>query len=91
MARRIYTEEFKREAVRLVTREGYSRKRAAEAVGVCHTTIRDWVAATQAVLMTVYRTLKLRGLDPRQVIADALTGYAATGTLPSMPGGVEGG
>jgi transposase len=51
----------------------------------------DRGAATQAVLMTVYGTLKLRGLDPRQVIADALTGHAATGTLPSMPGVVESG
>ncbi|MDY7000031.1 MAG: IS66 family transposase [Actinomycetota bacterium] len=48
-------------------------------------------AATQAVLMTVYRTLKLRDHDPRQAIADALTGYAATGTLPPMPEAVEGG
>ena len=42
-------------------------------------------AATQAVLMSVYRTLKLRGHDPRQTIADALTTYAATGTLPPLP------
>jgi transposase len=48
-------------------------------------------AATQAVLMTIHRTLKLRGLDPQQAIADALTAYAATGTLPPMPSGVEGG
>jgi hypothetical protein len=41
--------------------------------------------------MSVYRTLKLRGLDPRQAIADALTGYAATGTLPPMPSAVEDG
>lgn len=42
-------------------------------------------AATQAVLMTIHRTLKLRGHDPRQAIADALTAYAATGTLPPLP------
>lgn len=48
-------------------------------------------AATQAVLMSVYRTLKLRGHDPRQTIADALTAYAATGTLPSLPDSVAGG
>jgi hypothetical protein len=41
-------------------------------------------AATQAVLMSVYRTLKLRGHDPRQTIADALTAYAATGNLPPL-------
>lgn len=51
----------------------------------------DRGAATQAVLMSVYRTLKLRGLDPRQTIAEALTAYAATGRLPPMPEAVEGG
>lgn len=39
-----YSEEFKREAVRLVTQRGYSNNKAGEAVGVCHTTIRSWVA-----------------------------------------------
>lgn len=38
-----YSEQFKREAVRLVTEEGYSAKKAGNAVGVCHTTIRAWV------------------------------------------------
>lgn len=38
-----YTEQFKREAVRLVVEEGYSNKKAADAVGVAHTTVRDWV------------------------------------------------
>ena len=42
-------------------------------------------AATQAVLMSIHRTLSLRGVDPRQTIADALTAYAATGELPSLP------
>ena len=43
-------------------------------------------ARTQAVLMTVYRTLKLRGHDPLQTIADALAAYIATGKLPPLPG-----
>jgi transposase len=41
-------------------------------------------AATQAVLMSVYRTLHLRGRDPRQVIENALAAYAATGKLPPL-------
>ena len=41
-------------------------------------------AAAQAVLMSVYRTLKLRGRDPRQAIENALTAYAATGKLPPL-------
>jgi transposase len=39
-----YSEEFKREAVRLVTQQGYSNNQAGKAVGVCHTTIRSWIA-----------------------------------------------
>jgi transposase len=42
-------------------------------------------AATQAVLMSVYRTLKLRGHDPRAAIKQALCTYAATGELPPLP------
>jgi len=48
-------------------------------------------AATQAVLMTIYRTLKLRGHDPRQTIAEALTAYAAGGRLPPLPAAVADG
>lgn len=42
-------------------------------------------AATQAALMSIYRTLKLRGLDPTQTIADALRGFLSTGVLPPLP------
>jgi transposase len=42
-------------------------------------------AATQAVLMSIYRTLKLRGLDATKEIANALRTYLQTGTLPSLP------
>lgn len=42
-------------------------------------------AATQAILMSVYRTLKLRGLNPTKTIADALEAYVATGQLPPLP------
>ena len=51
----------------------------------------DRGAATQAVLMTIHRTLKLRGIEPQQEIADALSAYAATGILTPMPSGVEDG
>ena len=44
MSRGRYSDQFKREAVRLVTDEGYSINRAAEAVGVVHTTLSKWVA-----------------------------------------------
>ena len=42
-------------------------------------------AATQAVLMSVYCTLKLRGLDPTKTIADGLKACLTTGQLPPLP------
>jgi len=42
-------------------------------------------AATQAVLMSVYRTLRLRGLNPTKTITHALKTYLQTGTLPPLP------
>jgi len=42
-------------------------------------------AATQAILMSVYRTLKLRSLNPTQTIAEALKTYVTTGKLPPLP------
>ena len=43
-------------------------------------------AATQAVLMSVLRTLKLRGHDPMDTLAAALRTYLMTNTLPPLPG-----
>lgn len=40
--------------------------------------------------MTIYRTLKLRGRDPRQTITNTLTNYAATGSLPPLPSPADG-
>lgn len=45
----------------------------------------DAGAATRSVLMSVYRTLKLRGLDALTTTADALRTYTATGQLPPLP------
>ena len=42
-------------------------------------------AATQAVLMSIYRTLKLRGVDPTLTIVQALKHYILTGKLPPLP------
>ncbi len=39
---RKFTNEFKRDAVRLVTREGYSVAQAAESLGVHQNQIRRW-------------------------------------------------
>ena len=42
-------------------------------------------AATQAVLMSVYRTLKLRSHDPLATITSALRTYLTDGQLPPLP------
>ena len=42
-------------------------------------------AATQAILMSIYRTLKLRGIDPTKAIAESLRTLLQTGTLPPLP------
>ena len=42
-------------------------------------------ADTQAVLMSIYRTLKQRGHDPLTTITEALAEYLKTGKLPSLP------
>ena len=48
-------------------------------------------ADTQAVLMSVYRTLRLRGHDPTQTIAAALRECLQTGDLPALPAKVVAG
>jgi hypothetical protein len=42
-------------------------------------------AAAQGVLMSIFRTLKLRGHNPMDTIAGALRTYVTTGTLPPLP------
>ena len=42
-------------------------------------------ADMQAVMMSIYRSLKLRGLNPIRTIAAALREYLMTGKLPPLP------
>lgn len=42
-------------------------------------------ARTQAILMSLYRTLKLRGHDPIETIAEAMAAAIAGGKLPALP------
>ena len=42
MGNKHYSEQFKRDAVKLVTEQDYSLKRAAEALGVSQTTLSNW-------------------------------------------------
>ena len=46
--RRIYTPEFKAEAVKLVTEQGYSVAEAARSLGVHQTLLRAWKQALHA-------------------------------------------
>ena len=46
--RRTYTPEFKAEAVKLVTEQGYSVAEAARSLGICHNLIRNWKQTLQA-------------------------------------------
>ncbi|MGI9015133.1 MAG: transposase [Phycisphaerales bacterium] len=49
MANRRYSEQFKRDAVRLVNEEGYTREKAADAVGVHPKTLEEWDVASAVV------------------------------------------
>jgi transposase len=43
-------------------------------------------ADTQATLMSIFRTLRLRGHDPTRTISEALQALLKTGNLPPLPG-----
>ena len=43
MSRRRYTLEFKEEAVKLVTEQGYTRIKAAKILGISAKNINNWV------------------------------------------------
>jgi transposase len=43
-------------------------------------------AETQAILMSVFRTLKQRGHNPVSVVTEAIRTYLKTGQLPRLPG-----
>jgi transposase len=51
----------------------------------CQSNRSEKGAAVQAVLMSVYRTLKLRGHDPLATIDSALRTCLTTGQLPPLP------
>jgi len=46
--RRTFTAEFKRQAVQLVTEQGYSVAEAARSLGIRETLLRNWKNALQA-------------------------------------------
>jgi transposase len=46
-------------------------------------------ARTRSILMSIYQTLKLRGLDPLEVTEAALRVYVEHGVLPPLPEGLK--
>src|SRR5215467_12606235 len=45
--RRTYTPEFKAEAVKLITQQGYSVAEAARSLGICDNLLRNWKQALE--------------------------------------------
>ncbi|TWT66896.1 Transposase [Posidoniimonas polymericola] len=90
-----YSEEFKRDAVRLVVEEGYSIKAASQAVGVCEASLRGWhaklvpppepcgeeatVAELRDELKRVRRQLKRAELE-REILKKATAYFAKEST-----------
>lgn len=48
MERKVYTKDFKEEAVRLVTDQGIHIKQAAAALGVSRSAMRKWAGARRS-------------------------------------------
>ncbi len=53
--------------------------------GLFNANLPECGAATQAVLMSVYRTLRLRGLEPTKAVVEALKTYLITGKPQPLP------
>ena len=51
----------------------------------CYANQSEKGATTMAVMMSVFRTLKLRNVQPIEAILNALMLYNQTGKLPKMP------
>jgi len=63
-------------------------EKAQAAIGKNVTTVQGDVANLadlQAVLMSIYRTLRQRGHNPIQTIVAAVRTYLKTGSLPPLP------
>jgi transposase len=66
--RRTYTPEFKAEAVKLVTEQGYSVAEAARSLGISDNLLRNWKQALETQGEHAFprpgETLPLRGGEP---------------------------
>lgn len=83
MARKTYTEQFKRDAVRLMTDGGYSLAKASASLGVSQATLSAWkrnlAPAGQADLETENRRLREENRElrmEREILKKAATFFA---------------
>ena len=83
MARKTYSEQFKRDAVKLMTDRGYSLSKASEALGVSQATLSAWkkrmVPREQTDLEAENRRLREENRElrmEREILKKAATFFA---------------
>ena len=84
MGKKHYSEQFKRDAVKLITEQGYSLSKASEALGVSQTTLSTWkktvLPAEQSDLEAENRRLReqVKQLQTeREILKKAATYFAS--------------
>jgi len=83
MARKTYSEQFKRDAVKLMTDKGYSLSKASDALGVSQATLANWkktlVPREQSDLEAENRRLREENRElrmEREILKKAATFFA---------------
>jgi len=83
MARKTYSDQFKRDAIKLMTDKGYSLSKASEALGVSQATLSTWkrtlVPQEQAELEAELKRLRQENQELRQereILKKAATFFA---------------
>jgi transposase len=83
MARKTYSEQFKRDAVKLMTEKGYSLSKASNALGVSLATLANWkkklVPLEQSDLESELRRLREENRElrmEREILKKAATFFA---------------
>ncbi len=83
MARKTYTDQFKRDAVKLMTDQGYSLSKASKALGVAPATLAAWkqtlVPQEQSDLEAENRRLREENRElgaEREILKKAATFFA---------------
>lgn len=61
--KKLYTSEFKEEAIKLVLKEGYSQSEAAKRLGICPKRLNYWIKIYHQQLKTHLSPSKLSGQE----------------------------